>query len=121
MPFEIRIDRYFTASHQLRLPDGTLEARHAHGWAVSVTVGSDTLDAMDCVMDFHKLERQVSVIVGTWDRTHLNEVSPFKESINPSAERVAEVVGQRLNLPKGVRLVKVDVGEATGCTATYRP
>jgi 6-pyruvoyltetrahydropterin/6-carboxytetrahydropterin synthase len=119
MPYAIRIDRYFAATHALRLPDSRLEPVHGHGWSVAVTVCADELDDMDCVMDFHELERQLDGVIGPWDRKHLNEVEPFRSGVNPSAERVAETIAQALHLPGRVRLERVEVGEATGCTAIY--
>lgn len=121
MPYEVRISRSFAASHQLRLPGGSLEPRHGHGWSVEVTLAADKLDAMDCVIDFHIVERKVDAIVGPWDRKHLNDVEPFRSGINPSAERVAEAVGRALHFENSVRLVCVEIGEATGCVAIYRP
>lgn len=120
MPFSIRIDRAFAATHALRLPDGSFEPVHGHGWSVAVAIGSDQLDAMDCVMDFHELERQLDAVISPWDRRHLNDVEPFKSGVNPSAERVAEAVARSLKLPGTVRMEYVEVGEATGCTAIFR-
>lgn len=120
MPFEVRIARAFAASHQLRLPDGSLEPLHGHGWQVEVTLAADQLDAMDCVIDFHIVERKLDEMFRGWDRKHLNDVEPFKSGINPSAERVAEAIGRAMTFD-GVRLTKVEVGEATGCVAIYRP
>lgn len=119
MPFEVRIARSFSATHQLRLPDGSMEPLHGHGWSVEVTVTADKLDAMDCVIDFHIVQRQLDAIIGRWDRKHLNEVEPFRSGVNPSAERVAEAIAKRLELP-AARLLQVEVGEATGCVAVYR-
>ena len=119
MPYQIRVDRWFAASHQLRLPDDALEPRHGHGWSVSVVVESDQLDAMDCVMDFHELQRQIDRVLSGWDRQHLNDVEPFRSGTNPSAERVAESIARGLAVPAPARLVRVDVGEASGCVASW--
>jgi len=122
MPYEIRTERTFAASHTLRLPDGTREPLHGHNWRVRVTVASDRLDAMDCVMDFHELERQLDAVVGPWHNRHLDDAEPFAGgAVNPSAERVAEAVARGVSLPAGVRLVSVEVSEAPGCVAVYRP
>ena len=121
MPFEIRVSLAFSASHSLRLPDGTMEPPHNHGWSVDVTLAADVLDAMDCVVDFHLVEQQLAAITKGWDRKHLNDVQPFASGINPSAERVAEAIGRSLAFEDRVRLVRVEIGEATGCVAVYRP
>ena len=119
MPFAIRIDRSFAATHALRLTDGSLEPVHGHGWSVAVVIGATKLDSMDCVMDFHELERQLDAVIKPWDRKHLNDVEPFKSGINPSAERVAQSIAKGLKLPASVRLERVEVGEASGCTAIH--
>ncbi len=121
--YQIITETSFTASHALRLPDGSYEPTHSHDWPVAVTVQSDRLDDMDCVMDFHELERIVDAVLDPWHEQHLNDVPPFAhEAINPSAEHVAEQIALAVagQLPQGVTLVEACVGEAEGCTAVYR-
>ena len=54
-------------------------------------------------------------------------MAPFADAegglaVNPTAERVAAWIGERIdrNLPGRVRLVCVEVTEAPGCVARYR-
>lgn len=122
--YQITIETSFTASHALRLPDGSHEPTHTHDWPVAVTVQSERLDDMACVMDFHALQRLVADELAPWRDKHLNDVAPFaRGAINPSAERVAEQIALAVavRLGAGVRLAQVRVGEAAGCAATYRP
>ncbi|MFW6058842.1 MAG: 6-pyruvoyl trahydropterin synthase family protein [Phycisphaeraceae bacterium] len=122
--YEITVETVFPAAHTLRLPDGSDEPLHGHNWQVAVTVARAGLDAMETVMDFHELERIVETIIAPWRNQHLNEQPPFvDQGVNPSAERVAWWIGKQTaaQLPEGVRLVDVRVGEAPGCTAVYRP
>lgn len=122
--YRITIEKHFTASHALRLPDGSYEPTHSHDWPVFVAVQSNQLDAMACVMDFHELERIVARVLAHWHNQHLNDAPPFAgETINPSAERVAEqlAIAVMKQLPPGVTLHEARVGEAEGCTAVYRP
>lgn len=119
---QIRIDRVFSAAHALRLPDGSLEPVHGHDWQVAVTVAADRLDAMQCVMDFHELERIVDGVLQPWQTANLNDCAPFAAgATNPSAERVAETIARAVaeQLPEHVALQRVEVGEAPGCTAIY--
>jgi len=120
--FEIETDSTFHATHALRLLDGSFEPVHRHDWRLTVAVTADALDAMDCVMDFHELQRIVASITGPWEGSHLNDVAPFAGAINPSAERVAEQVGVAVMraLPAGVRMVRVTLTEAPGCRAVWR-
>jgi 6-pyruvoyltetrahydropterin/6-carboxytetrahydropterin synthase len=120
MKFEITTRRVFSAAHQLKLYDGSLEPLHGHNWVVRVTVGAEKLDAIGVVMDFHELDRQVEGILAGWHNRHLNEVAEFGV-LNPSTENVAVVVAEKLKLPAGVKVVRVEVWETEGNSAVYRP
>jgi 6-pyruvoyltetrahydropterin/6-carboxytetrahydropterin synthase len=120
--FRISTTRTICASHQLRLPDGSMEPLHGHNWAFTICVGSDELDAMQTVMDFHELERNVNGVLDRWHNQHLNHVDPFAAGvINPTAERVAQAMAAMLELPPHVTLIFVEVTEAPGCIARYSP
>jgi 6-pyruvoyltetrahydropterin/6-carboxytetrahydropterin synthase len=120
MLFQIRTTRGFSAAHQLRLYDGSLEAIHGHNWKVQVTVQAPQLDAIGVVMDFHELERLVEQIILPFHNRHLNEVAPF-DHLNPSAENVAFQVGRSLTLPAGVRLAAIEVWETPENSAVFQP
>jgi 6-pyruvoyltetrahydropterin/6-carboxytetrahydropterin synthase len=120
MGFEISTVRVFSASHQLRLYDGSLEPLHGHNWVVKVTVAAPKLDAIGVVMDFHELERLLDIIIAPMHNRHLNDL-PERAEVNPSAEGVALHIGSRLKLPENVRLVSVEVWETRENSAAYRP
>ena len=123
MPFEITTTRRFSAAHQLRLYDGSLEPLHGHNWRVKVTVAAGGLDPIGVVMDFHELERVVDEILAPLHNRHLNDTPAFA-ALNPSAENVALHVGRSLRsqrLPAGVDLSSVEVWETDDNSAAYRP
>jgi 6-pyruvoyltetrahydropterin/6-carboxytetrahydropterin synthase len=120
MGFEICTARTFSASHQLRLYDGSLEPLHGHNWTVKVTVSAQKLDAIGVVMDFHALEFVVDALIGPMHNRHLNDLPGFVE-VNPSAEGVAFRIASSLSLPAGVRVVSVEVWETPQNSAIYRP
>jgi 6-pyruvoyltetrahydropterin/6-carboxytetrahydropterin synthase len=120
MPFEIATTRWFSAAHQLRLYDGTIEPLHGHNWRVKVSVTAERLDAIGVVMDFHELERLLDQILAPLHNSHLNETKEFA-ALNPSAENVAFHIGRRLALPETVRLNSVEVWETDANSALYRP
>src|SRR5213596_1786787 len=97
MGFEITTTREFSAAHQLRLLDGSLEPLHGHNWRVKVTVSASKGDGMGVVMDFHELERLVGEVIEVMHKRNLNELAAF-ESINPSAENVAMHVARKIVL-----------------------
>ena len=119
MPFEITTTRSFSAAHQLKLYDGSLEPLHGHNWRVKVTVVADRLDAIGVVMDFHELERLLDAILAPLQNSHLNDTAEFA-SLNPSAENVAYHVGRMLALPSAVRLRSVEVWETDSNSALYQ-
>ena len=120
MPFEIVTSREFSAAHQLRLYDGTLEPLHGHNWRVAVTVGSENLDSIGVVMDFHELSRLVDDVVRPMNNRHLNDLEPFAK-LNPTAENVALVIARGLTFPAQVRLRQVQVWETSENSAVYTP
>ena len=120
MTFQITTTRTFSAAHQLRLYDGSLEPLHGHNWKVKVIVGAPRLDAIGVVMDFHELERLVDAILAPLHNAHLNDTPAFA-ALNPSAENVALHIGRSLVLPGGVQLLCVEVWETDGNSAAFRP
>ena len=110
MRFEITAMREFSAAHQLRLYDGSLEPLHGHNWRVRITAAAPKLDSIGVVMDFHELERLLDQIIAPLHNTHLNQLDSFAAA-NPSAENVAVHIADKLKLPKGVALTKVEVWE----------
>ena len=112
--------RDFSASHQLRLYDGSLEPLHGHNWRARVTVSAKSLDTIGVVMDFHELERLLNRIIDPLHNTHLNDHAELNR-MNPSAESVALYIAQQLKLPEEKKLTKVEVWETPQNCAIYRP
>jgi 6-pyruvoyltetrahydropterin/6-carboxytetrahydropterin synthase len=119
MVFQITTTRHFSAAHQLRLYDGSMEPLHGHNWKVKVTVSAPKLDEIGVVMDFHELERLLDVIIEPMHNRNLNELAGF-ESNNPSAENVAVHIAKKLELPKNVRLESVEVWETDENSAIFK-
>jgi 6-pyruvoyltetrahydropterin/6-carboxytetrahydropterin synthase len=108
----------FTASHQLRLYDGSLEELHEHRWSVKVTVSAAELDSIGVVMDFHDLERRIHSVIAPFEGRRLNDLPAFA-AINPSAENVAVHIARNLTLPETVRLESVEVWETPENSAVF--
>lgn len=120
MPFDLTISRHFSASHHLRLYDGSVEKHHRHEWEVILTVGAERLDSIGIVIDFHKLERMLDAVLVDFQNRRLNDHPAFAVQ-NPSAENVAVFISQTLKLPEGVMLRSVEVRETPTNSAIYRP
>lgn len=119
--FELSVEREFSAAHAITIA-GVREPVHGHNWRVTVSVAGEKLDADGLLCDFHVIERSLDQIVGQFHNRDLNITPPF-DRVNPTAERVAEHIGQTIakSLPRGVALQSVRVTEAPGCAATWRP
>jgi 6-pyruvoyltetrahydropterin/6-carboxytetrahydropterin synthase len=118
--YQITVTRDFSASHQIRIYDGSLEPLHGHNWRVVVTVEAAKLDSIGVVMDFHELRRLLDGIVHPFHNHHLNDLPPF-QARNPTAENVAAHVAEALGVPAGVRLVCVEAWETPDCRARWLP
>jgi len=118
--FIISVERYFRASHQLILPDGSKEPVHKHDWMVIADVSSERLNSMGIVMNFQKLQVMIDKIVTTFNNKALESIGFFQKN-NPSAENVAKYIYEKLRneLPEGVKLQNIRVVEEPGCSATF--
>jgi len=106
----------FPATHRIRIDArGTREPAHAHNWRVRVWVESAD---QECG---RRARGALAAWVARYEGRSFNDVAPF-DSVNPTAEEVARVVAQEMSeaLP-GAVVVKVEVGEAAGFSAIYRP
>lgn len=119
--FELTVRTEFCAAHAIVIK-GEREPVHGHNWRVTVTVAGDALDEDGLLCDFHDLEANLAKIIAPLQNADLNTTPPF-DRINPTAERVAQHIGEELakTLPTGVRLERASVTEAPGCEATWRP
>lgn len=120
--YQITLRAEFSAAHQLRLPDGSMEPLHGHNWPVEVTIEGENLDEMGVLADFTVLQPALRAITGELHDSFLNE-HPALQSENPSTERVARFIHDRFSptLPTGVKVISVRVWETRDCAAAYLP
>ncbi len=120
--YELLLRSEFEARHHLRMQDDTLEDPHDHDWHVEVYLEGRRLDGTDMLADFTVLQQKLSRIIGTFQDTRLNDLSPFSDR-NPSAELVAAEICRRFEpqAPAGVRVTKVRVWETDRCAAAFIP
>lgn len=120
--YEILITTEFSAAHQLRLPDGTLEPLHGHNWKVELYLEGDELDQMDVLADFTVVRPQLLAACAELHDTHLNDHPAFQAD-NPSTERVAKLIHDQLapKMAETVRISRVRVWETSTCAAAYIP
>lgn len=128
--FAIRVEHTIAAAHAITIA-GAREPVHGHNWRVQVTVEAAKLDSDGVVCDFHTVHENLVEILDPFHNNNFNDVKPFgdgsRNTINPTAERIAEFVGIELSkrmsesLGTDARIASVSVTEAPGCVATYFP
>ncbi|MDX2438101.1 MAG: 6-carboxytetrahydropterin synthase [Acidobacteriota bacterium] len=85
----------FEARHALTSYQGKEESPHHHRWEVAIRVGTERLNAEHFALDFHAVHQILTVELDALDGTPLND-HPEIGSPSPTAERVAEVLAERM-------------------------
>lgn len=124
--YEVTVEQTFAAAHALRHYKGACENLHGHNFKVHVTIEGEKLDQAGMLVDFLDVKALMREVMKKVDHQNLNEVVPFNEEWNPSAEYIAHFFydnianGLKSN-PVPVRLKEVKVWETDIQSATYRP
>lgn len=120
--YELIVRSGFSATHQVRMPDGNLEPAHEHSFKVEVFLEGDGLDGSGMVVDFTTLQRNLGQITTLLRGTHLNDLPAFAAG-TPSTELMARHIYDRYQptLPPRVRLTRVRVWETEDCAAAFVP
>jgi len=122
--YEIAVHAEFAAAHALRIA-GQTEPVHGHNWRVTARIQAERLDQDGLVCDFHTVHDVLMQTIHPFHNNHLNEVPPFSNGVNPTAELVARHIARELHLgldaalAPNARVASVSVTEAPGCVATY--
>lgn len=117
------IERNFSSAHQLRGYNGKCENLHGHNYKVEIFARGQELDNIGLLIDFGDLKRAADEIVNYLDHRNINELPPFDEELNPSAENLARYFLERIDEQVGderVRVYKVRIYETPTSVATYQ-
>ncbi|MGP1347082.1 MAG: 6-pyruvoyl trahydropterin synthase family protein [Phycisphaerales bacterium] len=123
--YAIEVGCEFCAAHAIVI-GGVRERVHGHNWRVLVVLGGDALDGDGLLLDFHAAEGALRGLVKEFENGDLNACAALS-GVNPTAERVAEFIGEGMSRwlagsgATGVVVESVRVTEAPGCAAWYRP
>ena len=102
--YSLCFQREFTARHRLVGGDWGAENRlHGHSYRVEWELRSPALDAHGFLVDLVDVERSLVAVSNRYSGAVLNDLPEF-ESQNPSLERFARILWERLSagLPAGV-------------------
>jgi len=121
--FEVMIERNFSSAHQLRGYKGKCENLHGHNYKIEIYARGSELNNIGLLVDFVELKQAADELVTYLDHKNLNELEPFIEAQNPSAENVARFVLERLAAKiddDRVQIYKVKCWETPTSVATYQ-
>jgi 6-pyruvoyltetrahydropterin/6-carboxytetrahydropterin synthase len=121
--FEVMIERNFSSAHQLRGYKGKCENLHGHNYKIEIYARGRELDNIGLLVDFGELKDAADEVVAYLDHRNINELPPFDEALNPSAENLARYILERVSSRFGderVRVYKVRCYETPTSVATYQ-
>lgn len=88
--FEVTVEAGFSSGHYLRNYRGKCENPHGHNYKVFITLIGEELDPTGLLLDFKLLKQVMRPTVEYLDHFMINDLKPFDEEINPSAENLAK-------------------------------
>ena len=121
--FEVMIERHFSSAHQLRGYKGKCENLHGHNYKIEIYARGSELDNIGLLVDFGELKDAADEVVAYLDHRNINELPPFDEELNPSAENLARYILERVARRVGderVQVYKVRCFETPTSVATYQ-
>jgi 6-pyruvoyltetrahydropterin/6-carboxytetrahydropterin synthase len=121
--FEVMIERNFSSAHQLRGYKGKCENLHGHNYKIEIYARGRELDNIGLLVDFGELKGAADEVVAYLDHRNINELPPFDEELNPSAENLARYILERVASRVGderVSVYKVRCFETPTSVATYQ-
>lgn len=121
--FEVMIERNFSSAHQLRGYKGKCENLHGHNYKIEIYARGSELDNIGLLVDFGELKTAADEVTQYLDHRNINELPPFDEELNPSAENLARYILERVASRVGddrVEVYKVRCFETPTSVATYQ-
>ncbi|HMF54790.1 MAG TPA: 6-carboxytetrahydropterin synthase QueD [Pyrinomonadaceae bacterium] len=121
--YEVMIERNFSSAHQLRGYKGKCENLHGHNYKIEIYARGSELNNIGLLVDFVELKEAADEIVQYLDHRNINELPPFDEELNPSAENLARFILERVArriTDDRVQIYKVRCFETPTSVATYQ-
>jgi 6-pyruvoyltetrahydropterin/6-carboxytetrahydropterin synthase len=120
--FTVTVLEDFVAQHYLTVPNpGPEGVPHSHHYEVELEFRGPELNQYDYLVDIDDVEAAIEDLLDRYEDTMLNDLPEF-EGYNPSVERFAEVVWERVTdevTDETVEEVTVTVWEDNEAYAAY--
>ncbi len=120
--YELIVEDYFSAAHNLREYNGDCEQLHGHNWKVQLIIQTYNFNSLDIVIDFRELKIILKDVLILLDHKYLNDLDFFKKN-NPTTENISRFIylhlKERLKHYKNIILNKVITWEEVDAAASY--
>jgi len=119
--FRIKVSDNFSAAHHIEGYPGDCSNLHGHNWKVVIAIRAEKLDELGMACDFREAKTILKEILNKLDHTNLDN-HPWFTNCNPTSERIAQVIFERLSerLPENLKLEAVEIFESDSTSVEYR-
>lgn len=121
--YTLKVEGAFEAAHRVAGYPGKCDRLHGHNWVVQAVIQGNELDELGMLVDFKQAKRALSEVLERLDHRFLNELQPFSNGLNPTAENLSRVIFEELaGNPVFVRdsyLSAITVFESPKSSVTY--
>ena len=94
--YTLKVEGAFEAAHNLNGYPGKCAQLHGHNWVVEAVVKGRELDELGMLVDFKDIKQTLKETLERFDHRYLNELAPFKDGVNPTAENLARIIFEEL-------------------------
>jgi 6-pyruvoyltetrahydropterin/6-carboxytetrahydropterin synthase len=115
--FELSVEGYFSAAHQVKGYPGDCAGLHGHTYKVLVRIGVKKLDKLGMGVDFRSIKRDLDEILAGLDHKNLNTITFFEKN-NATAEYVARYIFDEMR-KKTPLVTSITVWEGPDYAVTY--
>lgn len=94
--YTLKIEGAFEAAHHVEGYPGKCARLHGHNWVVEAVVKGKELDELGMLIDFKVMKKELAAVLERFDHRYLNELEPFAQGVNPTAENLARIIFEEL-------------------------
>ena len=121
--YTLKVEGAFEAAHRVAGYPGKCDRLHGHNWVVEATVKGRELDELGMLVDFKVIKKALKNTLERFDHRYLNELAPFKEGLNPTAENLSRIIFEELSgheiFQRDSKLAAITVFESPKSSVTY--
>lgn len=121
--YTLKVEGAFEAAHRVVDYPGKCDRLHGHNWKVEAVVKGKELDELGMLVDFKVVKNALKEVLDRFDHRYLNELKPFSDGLNPTAENLARIIFEELAPSKAFvrdsHLYAITVYETPNSSVTY--